>query len=119
MNRRFSIAIVPLLAALALVSASAAASASACDVDLAIESGQYEYAYAQCKKALEREPSNKQALETMMKLQVIARDLFEEALMLEETEPAHKKELLQTVVLISDPWSELNREARVALGDES
>jgi len=83
-----------------------------------MENGQYEYAYALWKRALGREGDHREALEAMAKLQRIARDLFEEALMLQVSNPVRMKELLRTVILISDPWSELNREARDVLGEE-
>ena len=84
----------------------------------AMNGGQYEYAYAQWKKVLDRNPRNLEALEAMDRLQRIARNLFEEALMCRVSEERRAKDLLRSVVLLSDPWSELNREACTLLGED-
>lgn len=87
------------------------------NAEIAFAGGQFEYAYVQWKRLLEREPRNPAAAAGLLKVEGIARDLFEEALMLLPASPDEAKENLMTVLLITDPWSEINREARNLLGD--
>lgn len=87
------------------------------NAELALTGGQFEYAYAQWKRLSEKEPGNSAAAAGLLRIEGIARDLFEEALMLLPASPEKAKENLMTVLLITNPWSEINREARNLLGD--
>ncbi len=84
----------------------------------ALEAGHYEYAYAQWKKILSQKPGNRTAQEGLARLQAIAKDLYGEALRVPFSDPDRRKDLLRTVILISDPTSEINRVARKVLGDD-
>lgn len=80
--------------------------------------GHYEYAYAQWKKVLSQRPEDRVAAEGLARLQAIAKDLYDEALRVSFSDPDRRKDLLRTVIFISDPTSEINRVARKVLGDD-
>lgn len=96
----------------------APASVTLDDARSALENGQYEYAYSRWKRAVERNPSDREAIEGLSKLREVAGRLYEDALMVQGLSPDRAKEKLRTVVLITDPWSELSRQAREILGDD-
>lgn len=84
----------------------------------AFRAGHYEYAYAQWKKVLSQRPEDRMASEGLERLQAIAKDLYDEAVKVSFSDPDRKKDLLRTVILISDPSTLINRQARKVLGDD-
>lgn len=104
-----------LVLSLAIFSPFAASAMNAVrEAETAMAAGHYEYAYVQWKRVLTRKPGNPEAMTALARLERIAQGLFEEAL--QTSDSVQAKDLLRTVVLISDPWSEINREARLVLG---
>ncbi len=96
----------------------ARASIASDDARIAMENGHYEYAFSLWRRAVGRNPHDRKALEGLTLLRKIAGQLYEEALMVQVLAPEQAKERLRTVVLMTDPWSEINRESREMLGDD-
>lgn len=117
-TKRMTLAASMLVAAGLLGSSFAASPDAVRRTETAMADGNYEYAYAEWKKIMARRPGDRDAAAALARIDRTARTIFEEASRIHSSDAQRAKDLLRTVVLISDPRSELNRQARQLLGDE-